>query len=143
MDDEKLIPINDEVAIPLAELTFRFTTSSGPGGQHANRSATRAVLLFDVAQSPSLTEEVRARLLQKLASRLDKEGVLQIQAQESRSQVQNRELAVERFQALLADALKKRKRRRKTKPSKAAQEARLAEKKKHGKRKQDRSWRWG
>ena len=142
MDDENLIRINDEVAISTAELSFRFTTSSGPGGQHANRSATRAILLFDVAQSPSLTDEVRARLLEKLAARLDKDGVLQIQVQDSRSQVQNRELAIERFQQLLAEALKKRKKRRKTKPSKAAQEARLAAKKKHGKRKKERSWRW-
>lgn len=142
MDDENLIRINDEVAIPMAELSFRFTTSSGPGGQHANRSATRAVLLFDVAHSPSLTEPVRARLLEKLATRLDKEGILQIQVQDSRSQTQNRQLALERFQDLLVKALKKRKKRRKTKPSRAAQEARLAEKKKHGKRKQDRSWRW-
>lgn len=142
MDDENLICINDEVAIPLAELNFRFTTSSGPGGQHANRSATRAVLMFDVAQSPSLAEEVRARLLMKLATRLDKEGVLQIQVQDSRSQVQNRELAIIRFREMLAEALKVRKRRRKTKPSKAAQEARLAAKKRQGERKQDRSWRY-
>jgi ribosome-associated protein len=142
MDEENLIRINDEVAIPLAEISFRFTTSSGPGGQHANRSATRAVLMFDVAQSPTLTDEVRQRLLTKLATRLDKEGVLQIQVQDSRSQIQNRELAIARFQELLAETLKKRKKRRKTKPSRAAQEARLAEKKKHGKRKQDRGWRW-
>ena len=142
MDDENLIRINNEVTIPATELSLRFTTSSGPGGQHANRSATRVVLSFDVAQSPSLTDEVRARLLEKLATRLDKEGVLQISAQDSRSQVQNRELAITRFQELLMKALQKRKKRRKTKPSKAAQEARLAEKKKHGKRKQDRNWRW-
>jgi ribosome-associated protein len=142
MDGENLLRINDEVAIPLAELSFRFTTSSGPGGQHANRSATRAVLLFDVAHSSGLTDEVRQRLLKKLANRLDKEGVLQIQVQDSRSQLQNRELAVERFRELLAEALKQRKRRRKTKPTQASQEARLAEKKKHGKRKQDRRWRW-
>jgi ribosome-associated protein len=98
--------------------------------------------MFDVAQSPTLTDEVRQRLLTKLATRLDKEGVLQIQVQDSRSQIQNRELAIARFQELLAEALKKRKKRRKTKPSRAAQEARLAEKKKHGKRKQDRGWRW-
>lgn len=142
MDDENVIRINDEVVVPSTELNFRFATSSGPGGQHANRSATRAVLLFDVAQSPSLTDEVRERLLAKLATRLDKEGVLQISVQESRSQMQNRELAIERFRELLAKALQKPKKRHKTKPSKAAQETRLAEKKKHGKRKQDRSWRW-
>ena len=142
MDDENLIRINDEVVIPMAELSFRFATSSGPGGQHANRSATRAVLLFDVAQSPSLTDEVRERLLAKLATRLDKEGVLQVSVQDSRSQVQNREMAIERFQGLLAKALQKRKTRRKTKPSKAVREARLAEKKKRSERKQDRSQRW-
>jgi ribosome-associated protein len=134
MDDENLIRINNEVAIPMAELSFRFATSSGPGGQHANRSATRAVLLFDVAQSPSLTDEVRERLLAKLATRLDKEGVLQVSVQDSRSQVQNREMAIERFQGMLAKALQKRKTRRKTKPSKAVREARLAEKKKRSQR---------
>jgi ribosome-associated protein len=142
MDDENLIRINNEVAIPMAELSFRFATSSGPGGQHANRSATRAVLLFDVAQSPSLTDEVRERLLAKLATRLDKEGVLQVSVQDSRSQVQNREMAIERFQGMLAKALQKRKTRRKTKPSKAVREARLAGKKKRSQRKQDRSQRW-
>ena len=141
-DDENLIRINNEVAIPAAELNFRFATSSGPGGQHANRSATRAILLFDVAQSPSLAEGVRTRLLEKLATRLDKDGVLQISVQDSRSQIQNRELAIERLRVLLAEALKVHKKRRKTKPSKASQEARLMEKKKHGKRKQDRNWRW-
>ena len=141
-DDESLIWINDEVAIPAAELSFRFATSSGPGGQHANRSATRAVLLFDVAQSPCLTDSIRTRLLEKLATRLDKEGVLQISVQDSRSQMQNRELAVVRFQELLREALKKQKKRHKTRPSKAAKEARLAEKKKHGQRKKDRGQRW-
>ena len=143
MDDENLIRINDRVAIPITELSFRFTTSSGPGGQHANRSATRAVLLFDVAQSPSLTEGVRARLLEKLATRLDKEGMLQISVQDSRSQIHNRELAIVRFQELLREALKKQKKRRKTRPSKAAKEARLAQKKKHGQRKKERGKRWG
>ena len=142
MADENLIRINNEVAIPAAELSFRFTTSSGPGGQHANRSATRAILLFNVAHSPSLTDGVRARLMEKLATRLDKDGVLQVSAQDSRSQVQNRELALVRFQELLREALKKRKKRRKTKPSKAAKEARLAAKKKQSKRKQERSRRW-
>ncbi len=142
MDNDYLLHINDEVAIPIAELNFRFTTSSGPGGQHANRSATRVVLLFDVAQSPSLADEVRTRLLDKLATRIDKDGVLQVQAQDSRSQAKNRALVIARFQELLTEALQKRKKRRKTKPSKAAKEARLAEKKKRGQQKQDRSWRW-
>jgi ribosome-associated protein len=138
MDDERLIPINDTVQIPVAELSFRFSTSSGPGGQHVNKSATRVTLLFDVANSPSLPDEVRQRLLTKLANRMDKEGVLQLHVQSSRSQHRNRDTAVSLFQQLLADALKKQKKRRRTKPSAAAQEKRLAEKKKHGERKQER-----
>lgn len=141
MNDEPII-INEQVSIPAAELQFRFSTSSGPGGQHVNRSATRVTLLFDVAQSPSLDEAARARLLQKLASRLDKDGILHIDVQESRSQYRNRETAVLRFQLILANALKQPKKRRKTKPTQAAIEKRLAAKKQHGQRKQDRRQRW-
>ncbi len=142
MNDESLIIINEQVSIPAAELQFRFSTSSGPGGQHVNRSATRVTLLFDVAQSPSLDETVRARLLQKLAPRLDKEGVLHIDVQESRSQYRNRETAVLRFQLILANALKQPKKRRKTKPNRAAIERRLTEKKQHSQRKQERRQSW-
>ncbi|MCA9946949.1 MAG: aminoacyl-tRNA hydrolase, partial [Anaerolineales bacterium] len=115
MDTERLVPINEAVQIPLAELSFRFSTSSGPGGQHVNKSATKVTLLFDVANSSSLTEEVRERLLKRLANRIDKEGVLQLQVQSSRSQYRNRDTAVSLFQQLLADALKKQKKRRRTK----------------------------
>lgn len=142
MDDERLIPINDLVQIPVAELSFRFSTSSGPGGQHVNKTATKVTLLFDVANSPSLSEEVRARLLQKLGNRMDKEGVLQLQVQSSRSQHRNRDTAVSLFQQLLAEALKKQKKRRRTRPSLAAQERRLAEKKKRGERKRNRGKDW-
>ena len=143
MDNERVIPINAELNIPLAELSFRFSTSSGPGGQHVNKSATKVTLLFDVANSPSLPDEVRARLLTRLESRLDKEGVLQLQVQSSRSQHRNRETAVSLFQKLLAEALKKKKKRRRTKPSAAAQEKRLAEKKKRAERKSERGQKWG
>ncbi|MCA9971041.1 MAG: aminoacyl-tRNA hydrolase [Anaerolineales bacterium] len=142
MPDENVISINAEVQIPLAELQFRFTTSSGPGGQHANRSATRVTLLFDVANSPSLPEAARARLLAKLAPRLDKDGVLHVDVQESRSQYQNRETAVLRFQTILANALKVPKKRRKTRPSRAAVERRLEEKKQRGQRKRERGRDW-
>ncbi|MEZ4593443.1 MAG: alternative ribosome rescue aminoacyl-tRNA hydrolase ArfB [Chloroflexota bacterium] len=142
MDEERLIPINDAVQIPLTELSFRFSTSSGPGGQHVNKSATKVTLLFDVANSPSLSDEVRERLLKRLANRIDKDGVLQLQVQSSRSQHRNRDTAVSLFQQLLADALKTRKKRRRTKPSAAAQEKRLTEKKKRGERKQERGKDW-
>jgi ribosome-associated protein len=138
MDAENLIWINDSLSIPRAELGWRFDTSGGPGGQHANRSATRVTLLFDVAHSPSLDAETRARLLQRLQARLDRQGVLQISVQDSRSQQQNRETAVARFQTLLGAALARRKKRRPTRPSQAAQERRLAHKKNRGRRKQER-----
>lgn len=142
MDDERLVPINEIVQIPLAELSFRFSTSSGPGGQHVNKTATRVTLLFDVANSPSLPDEVRQRLLVKLANRIDKDGVLQLSVQSSRSQHRNRDTAVALFQQLLAEALKKEKKRRRTKPSAAAQEKRLDEKKKRSERKQERRKDW-
>ncbi len=136
------IVINRGLTIPAAEITFRFSTSSGPGGQHANKSETRVTLLFDVAGSPSLTEAQRTRIQQRLESRLDSAGVLQISAQESRSQHKNRETAVARFQSLLAAALVPRKTRRKTHPSRAAQEKRIKAKKRRGQIKRDRGRDW-
>lgn len=142
MDEIRVVPINEAVQIPLAELSFRFSTSSGPGGQHVNKTATKVTLLFDVANSPSLPDEVRERLLIKLANRIDKEGMLQLHVQSSRSQHRNRDTAVALFQQLLAEALKKEKKRRRTKPSAAAQEKRLDEKKKRSERKKERRKDW-
>jgi ribosome-associated protein len=136
---ENMIVINEEITIPLSEIQFRFDTSSGPGGQHVNKSSTRVTLLFDVATSASLTDQARQTLLAKLANRLDKDGNLQIQVQESRSQHRNRETAVRRLQALLWEALQPQKKRRPTKPSKGAKERRLTEKRKHSEKKQRRS----
>jgi len=110
--DETHLRINDQLSIPLAELRFRFTPSSGPGGQHANRSATRVELFFDVANSPSLSETQRERVLAEIKTHIDGEGVLRLVSQVSRSQVQNRQEATARFQELLIQALKPRKRRR-------------------------------
>lgn len=142
-DGSELIRINDHLVIPTAELQFRFETSGGPGGQHANRAATRAVLLFDVGNSPSLDDVTRGRLLRRLANRLDKEGMLQIQASDTRSQWQNRQTAITRFRLLLCQALKEPKQRRPTKPSRAAQEARIAKKKRRSaiKKGRGRDWR--
>lgn len=131
MDDDlqpKLV-INDRLAIPESELAFRFSRSSGPGGQHVQKSDTRVELLFDVARSPSLSEEQRGRILERLGTQIDGEGVLRVVSSATRSQLENREEAVQRFQALLAAALRVRKRRKPTQPSAAAREARLAEKK--------------
>lgn len=128
-DLRPVIIINDRLAIPTAELEFRFSRSSGPGGQHVQRSDTRVELLFSVGTSPSLTDEQRARILARLGNQIDGEGVLRVVSSTTRSQLENREDAVSRFQALLAGALRQHKRRIATKPSKAAREARLSEKK--------------
>lgn len=142
MNEQSVVVDEYDVAIPAWELTFSFSPSSGPGGQHANRSATRATLFFDVANSPSLSDGQRALLLKRLASRLDQNGILQLSSQESRSQHRNREIVLQRFEALLRRALKPPKRRRKTRPSAAAQERRLQEKKQRGERKRERNRDW-
>jgi ribosome-associated protein len=140
-DDNRLV-INDELMIPLAELAFRFAASSGPGGQHVNKAETKVVVLFDVAHSPSLSEEQRGRILSQLATRIDKDGVLAVTSQIHRSQHQNRAEALLRLQKLLAGALKVQKRRRPTKPSLASQERRQAAKKRRGQEKKDRGRDW-
>jgi ribosome-associated protein len=121
-----VVIISQNLAIPADELRFRFSRSGGPGGQHVNRSETRVELLFDVGNSPSLSEEQRGRVLSRLAGQIDGQGVLRVVASTSRSQLQNRALAVARFQALLGAALRQQKRRVPTRASAAAREKRLA-----------------
>jgi ribosome-associated protein len=132
------ILITDQLAIPVAELSYRFSRSGGPGGQHVNRSETRVELLFDVARSPSLTDEQRVRILQRLAGYIDGTGILHLVSSATRSQLENRADVTARFQALLAAALHRRKRRVPTKPSTAARERRLASKRARAKIKQHR-----
>jgi ribosome-associated protein len=129
MTDAGLIPINARLAIPRDELELKATRSSGPGGQHVNTSSTRIELVWNVSNSPSLWEDERARLLDKLASRLDGEGRLRIVAQGERSQLQNREAAIARFAEVVAKALVVPKRRKATRPTKASKEKRLQGKK--------------
>jgi ribosome-associated protein len=138
MDTDTLLYVNAELQVPRTELVFRATRSGGPGGQHVNTSSTRVELWWDVAGSPSVSPDVRARLLVRLASRLDGEGRLRLVAQESRSQLRNREAAMERLRTVLADALKMRKARRKTKVPRGAKEQRLAEKRHRSTRKRER-----
>ena len=138
MEEADLIPINEALSLPMAELQFRFTTGGGPGGQHVNKTATRVTLLFDVAGSPSLDEATRARLLDRLATRLDRRGVLHIDVQESRSQWQNRELALARLAETIRIALIPRKKRVATKPSRGSKEERYRVKKKRGEVKRNR-----
>jgi ribosome-associated protein len=109
-----------------SEIAFRFSRSSGPGGQHANKSSTRAEAIFDVEQSNGLTEGERRRVLEKLGP------VVRAVAQDERSQLRNRELATERILEQLREATKVRRKRTATKPTRAAKERRLDEKKRRG-----------
>jgi ribosome-associated protein len=129
-DDTTVLQINDSLWIPRAELTYRATRSGGPGGQHVNTSSSRVELAWDVGASPSLTDEQRARIQEKLANRINSEGVLLMSSSEQRSQHQNRESVTARFAELVAQALVIPKKRIRTRPSRASKEARLDEKKK-------------
>jgi ribosome-associated protein len=136
--EHALLRVSDELVIPRAELGYRATRSGGPGGQHVNTSSTRVELEFDVGASPSLTDAQRARITERLAGRIDSTGVLRLASSGSRSQHQNREDVTARLARLLADALKERKPRRRTKVPKAVKEARLRAKKKRSQVKKDR-----
>jgi ribosome-associated protein len=118
------------------ELSFSYARSSGPGGQHVNRVETRVTLRFDVAGSPSLTEEQRERVLRRLATRINKDGVLRVVSQRHRTREANRRAAVERFHELLAEALRPRRVRRKTRVPRAARRRRLESKRRRGEVKQ-------
>ena len=117
------------------EIRFNTSRSGGPGGQHANKVETSVELRFDISNSPSLNRPEKRRLLKKLGNKITKEGELIITAENSRSQAQNKEEALEKFFTMMENALKVPKKRKPTQPSKAAKEKRLKEKKKHGEKK--------
>ncbi|WP_067689096.1 alternative ribosome rescue aminoacyl-tRNA hydrolase ArfB [Nocardia jejuensis] len=126
------------LVIPASELRERFSRSSGPGGQHVNTTDSRVELSFDLANSPSVPERLRTRMLDRLATRLV-DGVLTIASSDQRAQVQNRATARERLAALLRDAAAAPPPdRRATKPSRGAKERRIAAKKRRGVTKRNR-----
>ncbi|MFN8570948.1 MAG: alternative ribosome rescue aminoacyl-tRNA hydrolase ArfB [Gemmatimonadaceae bacterium] len=137
MDPDDLI-IDETHTIPAAELVYRATRSGGAGGQHVNTSSTRIELLWEVGRSSALTDEERAVVQERLSARLDATGAVRIVSSETRSQLQNRERAKARLGELVRQALVPRKTRRRTRPSRAAREERLADKKQRSKRKSDR-----
>jgi ribosome-associated protein len=130
--------VSPALGIPLGELEIRATRSAGPGGQHVNTSSTRVEVVWDVAGSPTLTEEQRVRLLARLATRLDSTGRLRLVAGARRSQLRNREAALERLAELVAAALVVPKRRKPTRPTRASKERRLTAKRQRGARKRER-----
>jgi ribosome-associated protein len=129
--DDPLV-VNQELSIPLAEIDFRASRSSGPGGQHANVTASRIEAVFDVEASPTLSDEQRQRLREKLGAQVT------AIAQDARSQARNRELAAERLREKLAAGLARPKKRRATKPSRAARQKRLEDKRRRSQRKAER-----
>jgi ribosome-associated protein len=129
------VRINRAVSIPEHEIDVSFARGGGPGGQHVNTSSTKVELRFDVRASGALTQEQKAKIEERLASRLTKDGVLVLHASEHRSQTRNREAVVGRFANLLKEALRTRRLRKPTRPSKGAKKRRLEAKRKKSEKK--------
>jgi len=123
-----MIKVTKNIVIPQDEVEVEFVRGSGPGGQHVNKAATAVQLRFDVANSPSLPDDVRQRLVELAGNQVTKEGVLIIDARRYRSQHRNRRDAVNRLVKLIRRAARKPKARRKTKPTRASIERRLRNK---------------
>ncbi|HEY7897994.1 MAG: alternative ribosome rescue aminoacyl-tRNA hydrolase ArfB [Gemmatimonadales bacterium] len=138
LEDERELRVNDRLAIPRAELDVRATRASGAGGQHVNKTSTRVELTWNVARSDALSDADRARISTRLASRISDDGELRVVASDTRSQLQNRELAEARLADLVRRALIIPRPRRKTRPSRAAKEARLNDKRKTSEKKRVR-----
>jgi ribosome-associated protein len=131
--------VNSQIAIPRREFQFSFVRSSGPGGQNVNKVASKAVLRWAVATSPSLFDSVRARLMTQCARRINDRGELVLSSQRSRDQSKNIEDCLDKLRGLVAAAAKVPKRRKKTRIPKSAREARLKQKRSTGEKKQRRS----
>ena len=138
MAKEGVLQLSETLAIPRTELVYRASRAGGAGGQHVNTSSTRIELLWNVRDTRALDEHQRSRVETKLASRLDGDGWLRVVSSARRSQGQNREAAEARLLELIRAALVVPKRRKPTKPSRGAKEARLSEKKKRGDTKRQR-----
>ena len=138
-----LLAVNESLSIPRNELDIRVSRASGAGGQHVNKTSSRVEIFWNIPASRVLTDEQRARLLDKLSSRLTTEGSVRVVASDMRSQSRNRDFAEERLADLVRRALIIPRKRRPTKPTRAAKEARLESKKRHSSKKrkrQDRSF---
>jgi len=134
-----MIEITDNISIREDELIFKASRSSGPGGQNVNKVNTRITLFLDVANCESFSDVQKRRILSRLATRADKNGLVRVASQRFRTQKANRRAAVERLQQLLADALKTRPVRKKTKIPYAAKQRRLEEKRRRSLLKRQRA----
>lgn len=138
MAKEGVLEISETVAIPRGELAYRASRAGGAGGQHVNTSSTRIELLWNVRTTAALDDATRERVATRLATRLDGEGWIRVVSSARRSQGQNREAADARLAELVRAAMVVPKRRKATKPSRGAKEARLTEKRKRGDTKRQR-----
>ena len=122
----------------LNEASFNFSRSGGKGGQNVNKVETKVELVFNIPASLVLDEKSKARLLERLSSKTDKEGNIHIISQTERTQIGNRKKAVQKFEAVIKNALKKEKKRKKTRLPESAKKKILEEKRKHGEKKRER-----
>lgn len=137
-DSRNVLLVNESVSIPRRELDVRVSRSSGAGGQHVNKTSSRVEIFWNIPGSRALSDEQRARLQSKLASRLTTDGSIRVVASDMRSQTRNRELAEERLAETIRRALIVPRKRKATKPTRAAREARLESKKQHSEKKRNR-----
>jgi ribosome-associated protein len=128
----ELLRIDERLSLPLGEIALRTSRSSGPGGQHANVTASRVEAVFEVEASATLDDAQRARLLERLGP------VVSAVAQDARGQARNRELALERLAAKIAAGLRVQRKRRPTRPSRSSRRRRLEQKRRTGERKRGR-----
>lgn len=122
----------------LRELEFQFALSGGPGGQHVNKTETKVILIWDLQKSRVFSASQKEQLQQRLASKINSDGLLKFNVSKTRSQHQNKKIAILNFEDLVKKALQKKKKRIKTKPSRSAKLKRLQKKKKHSEKKINR-----
>lgn len=140
-DDDRTLYVNARVSIPRAELVVRATRASGAGGQHVNKTSSRVEITWNPSRSTALSDEERALIANRLASRISDSGDLRVVASDTRSQLQNRDLAESRLAELVRASLVVAKARKRTRPTRAAKQARLDEKRHTAHKKRDRG-RW-
>ncbi|MGH7859680.1 MAG: alternative ribosome rescue aminoacyl-tRNA hydrolase ArfB [Candidatus Binatia bacterium] len=133
-----MLVVNDRIRVPLSEIDFRYVRSSGPGGQNVNKVSSKAVLRWAVATSPSLPDDVRRRFLGRFGSRVTGDGELVITSDRHRARDRNREDCLERLRGMLAEVATPPRRRRRTRPGRAAVERRLEEKRARSEKKRER-----